>query len=88
MSVQKCGNHVVIYDTTFHHTTFQSLQAYVATMLSRLEHNHGSHWSLTVKINDGSAAVDVDISDQVRAKCQWFYCILTGLETHDMTFQA
>ena len=40
-------------------------QAYVATMLSRLEHNGGSHWSLAVKINDGSAAVDVDISDQV-----------------------
>ena len=35
-------------------------------MLSRLEHNGGSHWSLAVKINDGSATVDVDISDQVK----------------------
>ena len=42
----------------------------MATMLSRLDNNGGSHWSLAAKINDGSAAVDVDISDQV------FYLLL------------
>ena len=40
-------------------------QGYIATLLSRLEANEGTFWSLLVKINDGTAALDVVISDQV-----------------------
>lgn len=42
-----------------------SVQAYIATLLGRLEANEGKFWSLLVKINDGTATVDVVISDQV-----------------------
>ena len=41
------------------------LQGYVVTIRNRLENNNGSHWSLLVKINDGSATADVEVSDQV-----------------------
>ena len=40
-------------------------QAFIATLLSRLEANDGKFWSLLVKINDGTATMDVVISDQV-----------------------
>jgi len=45
------------------------IQAYIATLLGRLEANEGKFWSLLVKINDGTATMDVTISDQV--------CLLT-----------
>ena len=47
-----------------------SVKAYIATLLSRLETNDGKFWSLLVKINDGTATLDVVISDQVCC-CHW-----------------
>ena len=41
------------------------IQVYIATLVGRLESNEGKFWSLLVKINDGTATMDVVISDQV-----------------------
>jgi len=37
----------------------------VSTLMSRLENNLGARWSLKVKINDGTASLDVQLSDEV-----------------------
>ena len=41
------------------------LQAYFSTLLSRLEFNQDNKWSLRAKVNDGSASLDVKLSNQV-----------------------
>jgi len=51
---------------------FLSVEAYIATLLSRLETNDGRFWSLLVKVNDSTATVDAIISDQV---CQRDYLV-------------
>jgi len=56
------------YACVFIGSTRLSMQAYIATLLGRLEANEGRFWSLLVKINDGTATLDVVISDQV------YYC--------------
>lgn len=45
-----------------------ALQVVVSTLLSKLESNNGSHWSLMVRVNDGSASMDVDLSNQVSGR--------------------
>jgi len=51
------------------------VKAYIATLLGRLEANDGKFWSLLVKINDGTATMDVVISDQVCCGylCYYYY---------------
>lgn len=41
------------------------MKGFVMTLVSRLDPSSGS-WRLPVKINDGTASLDVDIHDQVR----------------------
>ena len=41
------------------------LQAYISTLTSKLSRDTGK-WSLSCKINDGTMACDVDLSDTVR----------------------
>jgi hypothetical protein len=41
------------------------VKAYIATLLSRLEHNNGQFWSLLAKINDGTATLDVNIGNEM-----------------------
>ena len=45
-------------------------QAYISTVVGKIDHHNGTFWSLPVKINDGSATIDVDLSDQV-LKFDW-----------------
>ncbi|KAK2143564.1 hypothetical protein LSH36_831g00041 [Paralvinella palmiformis] len=52
-----------------------TVKAYVSTLIGRLEHNGGEHWSLTVKLNDGTASRDVDLSDD-------FLTRLIGFSAH------
>ncbi|XP_074650576.1 recQ-mediated genome instability protein 1-like isoform X2 [Tubulanus polymorphus] len=40
------------------------VKAYISTLTGKLEFNSGQYWSLSAKINDGTASVDVDLSDQ------------------------
>ena len=42
-----------------------SIQAYVSTLVSKLDHGGGSRWSLRVKLNDGSAVMDCDLANEV-----------------------
>ncbi|XP_064618431.1 recQ-mediated genome instability protein 1-like isoform X2 [Liolophura sinensis] len=44
------------------------VKAYVGTLLSRLESGKGKGWTLTCRLNDGTATLDVDITDQALTK--------------------
>jgi hypothetical protein len=41
------------------------LQAYISTLIGKLECPDGKRWCLPVKINDGTASMDVDLSNKV-----------------------
>ncbi|XP_013410584.1 recQ-mediated genome instability protein 1 isoform X2 [Lingula anatina] len=41
------------------------VKAFISTLLGKLDHNAGTGWTLRAKINDGTAATDVDLGDQL-----------------------
>lgn len=41
------------------------VKAYIVTLLTKLDFNNGCFWSMSVKLNDGTDTLDVDICDQV-----------------------
>ncbi|KAM7539122.1 hypothetical protein Aperf_G00000057186 [Anoplocephala perfoliata] len=42
-----------------------SIRGMLVSVQSRLEHHEGTHWSLTVRLSDGTATVDADIEDEL-----------------------
>jgi hypothetical protein len=61
-----------------------TIKAYVSTLSSRLEHNNGRCWSLSVKINDGTASMTADLGDNFLASLIGF----TAPECHALREQA
>nr|CUU99569.1 hypothetical transcript [Hymenolepis microstoma] len=42
-----------------------SIRGMLVSIQSRLEHHEGTHWSLTVRLSDGTATVDADFEDDL-----------------------
>ncbi|KAM3174546.1 hypothetical protein ACTXT7_010312 [Hymenolepis weldensis] len=42
-----------------------SIRGMLVSVQSRLEHHEGTHWSLTVRLSDGTATVDADVEDDL-----------------------
>ncbi|ESN98608.1 hypothetical protein HELRODRAFT_162040 [Helobdella robusta] len=58
--------------------------AYISTVIGRLEHNSGHFWSLGAKINDGTCHLDVSLGDKLLSKLIGF----TAKECHEMREKA
>lgn len=59
------------------------LQAYISTLIGKLECPDGKSWCLPVKINDGTASMDVDLSNKVNRQSfigRWKYQMKTTIE--------
>ncbi|VDQ15361.1 unnamed protein product [Trichobilharzia regenti] len=41
------------------------IRGLLISLLSSLEHHHGTKWTLAVRITDGSAIVDLDVSSEL-----------------------
>jgi hypothetical protein len=60
------------------------LQAYVSTLTDKLSRPSGIRWLLPCKINDGSAVMDVNLSDKVIMSPLFqeeTYCLILSINT-------